>query len=342
MKKILTIGALVSLIPLASVSIVSCKKKKTETNNQEQQKPTPETPGSPSAPSTPEIEKPSVDQNNPSEKPSTPDNGGNGSGGSGGGSDSGTGDSGTGDSGNGDNSNNNSDTTIERGILSVKTSSLSYTADSSGNWWMNLWITGSNLSDNISHYKFHARDKDGKIQNIPNEYFRVQHVDAYGGYGYFTQRQVSGGQHNDLFKWMVDQFNKKNYGAIIVEPARENIKPTNVQQKPSNNENQQQAKINTFKLQKTYGIAEYERAIVVNGQNLPSDWSKYELKWKQTDTNIPSSLFRDSIYNVGNYQVFVLKRTAAKEFVDQFDKLLSNQSTVSDFFELTLKSNSSK
>ena len=334
MKKILAVSALVSLIPLASISIVSCKKKKTETNNQEEQKPsTPETPGSPSAPETPEIENPSVDQNNPSEKPEGDDS--TGTGGSGG-----TGESGGSDgSGSGDDSNNNSDTTIERGIMSVKTSSLSYTADSSGKWWMNLWITGSNLSNNINHYKFYARDKNSNVE-IPNEYFNVQHVDAYGGYGYFTQRQVNGGQHNDLFNWMVDQFNKRNYGAIIVEPARENIKPTNVQQKPSTGE--QEPVINSFRLQRTYGISEYERAIVVNGNNLPSDWSKYELKWKETNTKIPSSLFRDSIYNVGNYQVFVLKRTAAKEFVDQFDKLLSSQSAVAVSFELTLKSNSSK
>ena len=59
MKKILAVSALVSLIPWASISIVSCKNS--ETNNQEQ--------WSPTLPDTPEIEKPSIDQNNPSEKP---------------------------------------------------------------------------------------------------------------------------------------------------------------------------------------------------------------------------------------------------------------------------------
>ena len=327
MKKILTVSALVSLIPLASISIVSCKKKKTETNNQEQQKPsTPETPGSPSTPQNPEIEKPSVDQNNPSEKPEGDDSTGTGGSGGNGGS-----------SGEND-SNNNSDTTIERGIMSVRASSLSYTADSSGKWWMNIWVVGSNLSNNINHYKFYARDKDSNVV-IPNDYFNVQHVDAYGGHAYFTQRKVSGGQHNDLFNWMVEQFNKRNYDAIIVEPARDNIKPTNVQQKPSTGE--QTPVIKSFKLQKTYGISEYERAIVVNGQYLPSDWSKYQLKWKETGEVIPSSLFRDSIYNTGNYQVFVLRRTADKKFVDKFDELLSKQSTVGNLFELTFLKNNS-
>ena len=136
---------------------------------------------------------------------------------------------------------------------------------------------------------------------------------------------------------MKEQIINKNYGAIIVEPARDNIKPTNIQQKPSN-DGQQQAKINAYKLQKTYGIAQYERAIVVNGTNLPSDWSKYELRWKQTHDEIPSSLFRNSIYSDGGkYQVFVLKSTADKRIVEKFDELLSKQSNASDFFELTLK-----
>ena len=187
MKKILAVSALVSLIPLASISIVSCKNS--ETNNQEQWNPT--------LPDTPEINNPSTDQNNPSE---------------GGGSNPGTG---------GGSGSDNSDTTLERGILSVKSSSLSYTADSAGKWWINLWISGSNLSDNINHYKFYAKDANDKIINIPNEYFKVQSIDTYGGYGYFTQKQVNGGQNTELFNWMKEQIINKNYGAIIVEPATE-------------------------------------------------------------------------------------------------------------------------
>ena len=303
MKKILAVSALVSLIPLASISIVSCKNS--ETNNQEQWNPT--------IPDAPEINNPSTDQNNPSE---------------GGDSNPGTGGSGS----------DNSDNTLERGILSVKSSSLSYTADSAGKWWINLWISGSNLSDNINHYKFYAKDANGNIKNIPNEYFKVQNIDTYGGYGYFTQRKANGGPDAELFNWMKDQISNKNYGAIIVEPASDNIKPTNVQQKPSNDGNQQQAQINTYKLQKTYGIAQYERAIVVNGTNLPSDWSRYDLKWHATQEEIPSSLFRNSIYSDGGkYQVFVLKSTADKRLVEKFDELLSKQSNAKQFFDLTLK-----
>ena len=313
MKKILAVSALVSLIPLASISIVSCKNS--ETNNQEQWNPT--------IPDAPEINNPSTDQNNPSEE---------------GGSNPGTGGSGDSNTGAGGSGSDNSDNTLERGILSVKSSSLSYTADSGGKWWINLWISGSNLSDNIDHYKFHAKDKDGKIIDIPNEYFKVQSIDTYGGYGYFTQRQVNGGPNADLFNWMKEQIINKNYGAIIVEPARDNIKPTNIQQKPSNDGNQQQAQINTYKLQKTYGIAQYERAIVVNGTNLPSDWSRYDLKWRSTQEEIPSSLFRNSIYSDGGkYQVFVLKSTADKRLVEKFDELLSKQSNAKEFFDLTLK-----
>ena len=313
MKKILAVSALVSLIPLASISIVSCKNS--ETNNQEQWNPT--------IPDAPEINNPSTDQNNPSE---------------GGDSNPGTGGSGDSNTGAGGSGSDNSDNTLERGILSVKSSSLSYTADSAGKWWINLWISGSNLSDNINHYKFYAKDKNDKIIKIPNEYFKVQSIDTYGGYGYFTQRKANGGPDADLFNWMKDQISKKNYGAIIVEPASDNIKPTNVQQKPSDNGNQQQAQINTYKLQKTYGIAQYERAIVVNGINLPSDWSKYELRWKQTHDEIPSSLFRNSIYSDGGkYQVFVLKSTADKRLVEKFDELLSKQSNAKEFFDLTLK-----
>ena len=312
MKKILAVSALVSLIPLASISIVSCKNS--ETNNQEQWNPT--------IPDAPEINNPSTDQNNPSE---------------GGDSNPGTGGSGDSNTGAGGSGSDNSDNTLERGILSVKSSSLSYTADSAGKWWINLWISGSNLSDNINHYKFYAKDANGNIKNIPNEYFKVQNIDTYGGYGYFTQRKANGGPDAELFNWMKEQISNKNYGAIIVEPASDNIKPTNVQQKPSN-DGQQQAKINAYKLQKTYGIAQYERAIVVNGTNLPSDWSKYELRWKQTHDEIPSSLFRNSIYSDGgNHQVFVLKSTADKRIVEKFDELLSKQSNASDFFELTLK-----
>ena len=303
MKKILAVSALVSLIPLASISIVSCKNS--ETNNQEQWNPT--------IPDAPEINNPSTDQNNPS---------------GGGDSNNGTGGSGS----------DNSDATLERGILSVKSSSLSYTADSGGKWWINLWISGSNLSDNINHYKFYAKDANGNIKNIPNEYFKVQNIDTYGGYGYFTQRKANGGPDAELFNWMKEQISNKNYGAIIVEPASDNIKPTNVQQKPSDNGNQQQAQINTYKLQKTYGIAQYERAIVVNGINLPSDWSRYDLKWRSTQEEIPSSLFRNSIYSDGGkYQVFVLKSTADKRLVEKFDELLSKQSNAKEFFDLTLK-----
>ena len=312
MKKILAVSALVSLIPLASISIVSCKNS--ETNNQEQWNPT--------IPDAPEINNPSTDQNNPPE---------------GGDSNNGTGGSGDSNTGAGGSGSDNSDNTLERGILSVKSSSLSYTADSAGKWWINLWISGSNLSDNINHYKFYAKDANGNIKNIPNEYFKVQNIDTYGGYGYFTQRKANGGPDAELFNWMKEQISKKNYGAIIVEPASDNIKPTNVQQKPSN-DGQQQAKINAYKLQKTYGIAQYERAIVVNGTNLPSDWSKYELRWKQTHDEIPSSLFRNSIYSDGGkYQVFVLKSTADKRIVDKFDELLSKQSNAKEFFDLTLK-----
>ena len=59
---------------------------------------------------------------------------------------------------------------------------------------------------------------------------------------------------------------------------------------------------------------------------------------KQTHDEIPSSLFRNSIYSDGgNHQVFVLKSTADKRIVEKFDELLSKQSNASDFFELTLK-----
>ena len=95
MKKILTIGALVSLIPLASVSIVSCKKKKAETNNEEQKPTTPE--GNPSIPDKVE---PKPEEKPDEEKP------------------------GSGDSESGSTSNS--------GIMKINDYELGFTADESG------------------------------------------------------------------------------------------------------------------------------------------------------------------------------------------------------------------
>ena len=222
------------------------------------------------------------------------------------------------------------------GILTIRGSQLGAT-HTDKSVWTNIWTWGSNLSNNIAHYKFVAQKEDGTKEVIPNDYFKVQQVGEGNGYVYFTQRQVDGGQHNELFKWMLEQLGKKRYDAILVVAARDNIKPSNPTPAPSEPDSTT-PQITTFKLEKTWIGANQERAIVVNGKNLPSNWSKYKLVWKQgtEQKQIPSEYFRNSIYDKSGYQVFVLQKWAPKEFVDVFDELLQKQQKPMEFFDLTL------
>ena len=338
-KKILAVSALVSLIPLASVSIVSCKKKKkTETNKDEQQKPsTPDMPGSPSAPSTPEIENPSVDQNNPSETPKPeqkPEGDNSGSGGSGGGDSSESTPPGDSDSSGGSGSDNNQGSSdSERGIMVVRGSRLTYTQDSSNKWWFNVWIWGSNLSNNINHYNIQVKNKEGNLIDLKS-YFRVQEVDTYGGHGYFVQSKRNDGLDNELFEWLKEQYNIGNYGVIIVSPISDNIRPSNVVTPPANDQNQTSS-ISSYRLQRTYYSSnEPERGIVVSGTNLSRYWKDYVLTWEEVSgtekITIPSEYFGNSVYSKGNYQVFVLKSTTPTKFLEEFDRLFFEKQSNKD------------
>lgn len=252
-------------------------------------------------------------------------NGGDNSGGGTGGSGGGTGSGGT---------------TVDptEGILTIKGSQLGAT-HSDKSVWTNVWTWGSNLSNNIDHYKFYAQKEDGTQVEIPNNYFKVQQVGEGNGYVYFTQTRKDGGEHNELFNWMLEQLGKKRFEAILVVAARNNIKPSNPTPTPTPDTNSPQ--ITTFKLEKTWIGASQERAIVVNGKNLPSNWSKYKLVWKldSGDTQqkeIPSNFFRDSTYDKSGYQVFVLQKWVPEEFVKVFDYLLQKQQQPKQFFDLTL------
>ena len=290
MKKILTIGALVSLIPLASVSIVSCKKKKAETNNEEQKPTTPD--GKPSIPAEPKPEE-------------TPDSG------TGGGSGS---------------------TSSNSGIMTINDYDLSFMVDGSGKYWFNVRVYGSYLSNNIEHYKFSTKDNI----NIPKDYFSLQAVSSERKWAYFTQRVANG--HEELSKWLKEQYDKRNYRSVVVSPAKDNIR-IEVPSKPSVTEKPQ---ITTFSLSKTNYGNYVERSIVVNGQYLSSKWNQYELTWKNGNNTvtIPSHLFRNSQFNDGvNYQVFALSRNADQTFVEEFDRLLKLNNKGEQVFELKLKEN---
>ena len=268
-------------------------------------------------PNTPDIPEGEVDQDQNAGTGGGGDNSGGGSGGNGG------------DTGNGG-------TTDPTGILTIEGSQLGAT-HTDKSVWTNIWTWGSNLSNNIAHYKFVAQKEDGTKEVIPNDYFKVQQVGEGNGYVYFTQRQVDGGRHNELFNWMLEQLGKKRYDAILVVPAGNNIKPSNPTPAPSQPDSTQ-PKITTFKLEKTWIGATQKRAIVVNGQNLPSNWSKYKLVWKlgSGDNTIPSNYFRNSIYDKANYQVFVLQDWVDEKFVKAFDELLQKQQQPMEFFDLTL------
>ncbi|MBR4025622.1 MAG: hypothetical protein IKJ03_01545, partial [Mycoplasmataceae bacterium] len=224
------------------------------------------------------------------------------------------------------------------GILTIRGSQLGAT-HSGNSLWTNVWIWGSNLSNNIEHYKFYAQ-KDGTQVEIPRDYFKVQQVCPGNGYVYFTQRKQPSGEHIELFNWVLEQLGKKNFEAILVVAAKDNIKPSNPAPAPSTPDTNT-PQITTFKLEKTYLGANVERAIVVNGRNLPPNWSKYKLVWKldsgdSQQKEIPSNFFRNSIYEKSGYQVFVLQKWAPKEFVDVFDELLQKQQKPMEFFDLTL------
>lgn len=223
------------------------------------------------------------------------------------------------------------------GILTIRGSQLGAT-HSGNSVWTNVWTWGSNLSNNIEHYKFYAQ-KDGTQVEIPNEYFKVQQVGPGNGYVYFTQRKQPSGEHIELFNWVLEQLGKKNFEAILVVAARDNIKPSNPTPTPTPDSTTPQ--ITTFKLEKTWIGANQERAIVVNGKNLPSNWSKYKLVWKldsgdNQQKEIPSNYFRNSIYDKAGYQVFVLQKWVPEEFVKVFDYLLQKQQKPMEFFDLTL------
>lgn len=237
----------------------------------------------------------------------------------------------------GDTGNGGTTTDPTEGILTIRGSQLGAT-HSDKSVWTHVWTWGSNLSNNIDHYKFYAQKEDGEQVVIPNNYFKVEKVGEGNGYVYFTQRKVEGGEHNELFKWMLEQLGKKRFDAILVEAARDNIKPSNPPKQPTNPD-ETAPTITTFKLAKEWTGATQERAIVVNGRNLPSNWSKYKLVWKLEGTQqkpIPSEYFRNSIYEKSGYQVFVLKKSAPKEFVEVFDHLLQKQQEPKQFFDLTL------
>lgn len=250
------------------------------------------------------------------------DNSGGGTGGSGGGT-------------------GNGGTTVDptEGILTIRGSQLGAT-HTDKSVWTNIWTWGSNLSNNIAHYKFYAQKEDGTKEEIPNNYFKVQQVGEGNGYVYFTQTKKDGGEHIELFNWMLEQLGKKRYDAILVVAAGNNIKPSNPTPSPTTPDSTT-PQITTFKLEKTWIGATQERAIVVNGKNLPSNWSKYKLVWKldsgdNQQKEIPSNFFRDSIYKEGGYQVFVLQKWVSEEFVKVFDYLLQKQQQPKQFFDLTL------
>ena len=304
MKKILAVSALVSLIPLASISIVSCKKNKTETNSGDNNTGggnnntgggnnntgTPE--GNPSIPVEPK----------PEDKPELDTGNGSGSG-------------------------------LNSGIMTINDYDLSFTADDSGKWWFNVRVYGSYLSNNIEHYKFSTKDK----KDIPNNYFSLQMVNSERTWAYFTQRATTG--HEELYKWLKEQYNKRDYRSVVVSPVRNDIK-IEVPSKPPVTE--QEPKITTFSLSKTNYGNYVERSIVVNGQYLSSKWDQYELTWKDGNntTTIPNHLFRNSQFNDGvNYQVFRLSQNADQKFVEEFDRLLKLNNQGTQVFELKLKEN---
>lgn len=244
----------------------------------------------------------------------------------------------------GDNSSggtNNGGTTVDptEGILTIRGSQLGAT-HTEKSVWTNIWTWGSNLSNNIAHYKFYAQKEDGTKEEIPNDYFKVQQVGEGNGYVYFTQTKKDGGEHIKLFNWMLEQLGKKRYDAILVVAAGNNIKPSNPTPSPTTPDSTA-PQITTFKLEKTWIGATQERAIVVNGKNLPSNWSKYKLVWKldsgdNQQKEIPSNYFRNSVYDKSGYQVFVLQKWVPEEFVKVFDYLLQKQQQPKKFFDLTL------
>lgn len=249
------------------------------------------------------------------------DNSGGGAGGSGGGTDNG-----------------GTTTDPTEGILTIRGSQLGATYNGNS-LWANVWTWGSNLSNNIEHYKFYAQ-KDGTQVEIPKDYFKVEKVGEGNGYVYFTQRKQPNGEHIELFNWVLEQYGKKNFEAILVVAARDNIKPSNPAPTPSTPD-ANTPQITTFKLEKTWIGANQERAIVVNGRNLPPNWSKYKLVWKldsgdSQQKEIPSNYFRNSIYEKSGYQVFVLQKWVPEEFVKVFDYLLQKQQEPKQFFDLTL------
>ena len=305
MKKILTIGALVSLIPLSSISIVSCKKKKTETNSGDNNTggdnntSTPEeTPSIPDTPSTPDKVEP-----NPEETPDSGIDGENGS-------------------------------TSNSGIMTINDYDLGFTASESGKKWFSVRVYGSYLSNNPAHYKFSTKEE--KVE-IPSDYFSLQMVSSDRTWAYFTQSKATG--YEELYKWLTEKYNERKYRSVVVSPANESIK-IEVPSKPSETK---QPKINKFSLSKTNYGNYVERSIVVNGEYLSSKWHQYELTWKDGNNNtttIPSHLFRDSQFNDGvNYQVFRLSQTADQKFVEEFDRLLKLNNQGTQVFELKLKEN---
>ncbi|MBR3259157.1 MAG: hypothetical protein IKG09_00145, partial [Mycoplasmataceae bacterium] len=251
------------------------------------------------------------------------------------------GDSSGGSSGSGGGTGGDGGATVDptEGILTIRGSQLGATYNGNS-LWTNVWTWGSNLSNNIEHYKFYAQ-KDGTQVEIPRDYFKVQQVGPGNGYVYFTQRkQPSGEGHIELFNWVLEQYGKKNFEAILVVAAKDNIKPSNPAPAPSTPD-ANTPQITTFKLEKTWIGANQERAIVVNGKNLPSNWSKYKLVWKldsgdNQQKEIPSNYFRNSIYDKAGYQVFVLQKWVPEEFVKVFDYLLQKQQEPKQFFDLTL------
>lgn len=301
MKKILAVSALVSLIPLASISIVSCKKNKTETNSGDNNTGGGNNTGTPGTPEgTPSI--PDKVEPKPEETPDSGTNGGSGS-------------------------------TSNSGIMTINDYDLGFTADESGKWWFNVRVYGSYLSNNIDHYKFSTKDN----KDIPNSYFNLQMVSSERKWAYFTQRVNTG--HEELYKWLTEQYNKRDYRSVVVSPASDGIR-IEVPSKPSEPEKTPQ--ITTFSLSKTNYGNYVERSIVVNGQYLSSKWDQYELTWKDGGniTKIPSHLFRNSQFNDGvNYQVFRLSQTADQKFVEEFDRLLKLNNQGTQVFELKLKEN---
>ncbi|MBR2056021.1 MAG: hypothetical protein IJ970_03155, partial [Mycoplasmataceae bacterium] len=204
-------------------------------------------------------------------------------------------------------------------------------------WWFNVRVYGSYLSNNIDHYKFSTKDNN---ITIPNNYFNLQMVSSERKWAYFTQKVAD--RHEELYKWLKEQYNKRNYRSVVVSPIKDDIR-IEVPSKPSQTE--QTPKITTFSLSKTNYGNYVERSIVVNGQYLSSKWDQYELTWKDgnNSTTIPSHLFRNSQFNDGvNYQVFRLSQNADKTFVEEFDRLLELNNKGEQVFKLKIKETNSR